>query len=66
METTYKSTTIKRGNCTVTIHRPTLDEKERSRRENIALNALTNFGKHLIHKRGIKNERNQNDCGTLR
>ena len=41
----YRTKTVKRGNVTITIHQPILDEKERHRREGIVLTALANFGK---------------------
>lgn len=43
----YRTKTIKRGNCTIKIHRPILDEKEQSRREDAVLSALAHFGNAL-------------------
>ena len=36
----YLTKVIKVGNCTATVHRPILDEKEKSRREEQVRNAL--------------------------
>ena len=36
----YRTKTIQVGNCTVRIHRPILDEKERARREEQVIDAL--------------------------
>ena len=43
----YRTKTIKRGNCTIKIHRPILDEKEQRKREGIVLTALAHFGTTL-------------------
>jgi len=43
----YRTKTIKRGNCTIVIHRPDLDEKERAKRENLVEIALSNYAKSL-------------------
>ena len=36
----YRTKTIQVGNCTVRIHKPILDEKERARREEQVIDAL--------------------------
>lgn len=36
----YQTKTVQVGNCTVRIHRPILDEQERSRREEQVIDAL--------------------------
>ena len=41
----YRTKTIKRGNCTIVLHRPILSEKERAKRERIVETALANFAK---------------------
>ena len=41
----YRTKTITRGNITVVIHRPILDEKERVKRERAVENALYQYSK---------------------
>lgn len=41
----YRTKTIKRGNCTIVIHRPILADKEREKRERVVETALSNYGK---------------------
>jgi hypothetical protein len=41
----YRTKTIKRGNVTIVIHRPTLSEKERTKNERIVETALTNYAR---------------------
>ena len=36
----YYSKTFQVGNCTVTVHRPILDDRERAKREEEVINAL--------------------------
>lgn len=43
----YRTKTIKRGNCTIVVHRPELSDKERTKRERLVETALTSYGKHL-------------------
>ncbi len=47
MKTTEWTTTktIKVGNCTVVIHRPTLTQEERNKREQAVLMALAKYGR---------------------
>lgn len=42
----YRTKTIKRGNCTIVLHRPILTEKERTKRERIVETALSNYAKN--------------------
>lgn len=44
---TYRTTTIKVGNCTINIYHPILTEKERLEREEMVKTALANFGRAL-------------------
>lgn len=44
---TYRTTTIRVGNCTINIHRPILTDKERLEREEVVKTALANFGRAL-------------------
>ncbi len=46
----YQSKTVKRGNCTIVIHRPELNEKERNKRESAVLAALAQFGKRTYSR----------------
>ena len=39
----YYTTTIQVGNCSVTVHRPILDDQERARRENKLREVLKDF-----------------------
>ena len=39
----YRTKTIQVGNCTVTVHRPILDDKERAKREGRVIDALRGF-----------------------
>ncbi len=48
----YETKIVQVGNCTVRIHSPILDEKEKSRREEEVKNALVKFG------RSMNNEKN--------
>lgn len=41
----YRTKTIKRGNCTIVIRRPVLDEKEAAKRMRAVEIALSNYGK---------------------
>lgn len=41
----YRTKTIKRGDCTIVLHRPILSEKERAKRERIVETALSNYAK---------------------
>lgn len=41
----YRTKTIKRGNCTIVIHRPLLSEKEQERSERIVTSVLSTFGR---------------------
>ncbi len=50
----YRTKTIKRGNFTIIVHRPVLDEKEQRKREGIVLTALTHFGKSLEQQKQNK------------
>lgn len=43
----YRSKTIKRGNCTITVHRPVLTDKERTKRERVVETALSIYGKSI-------------------
>ena len=43
----YRTKTMQIGNCTVTVHRPILDNEERLRREEAVKQALFLFGKEL-------------------
>lgn len=54
----YRTKTIKRGNCTIIIHRPILDEKEQRKQEGAVLSALAHFGNALEQsKQNIKTAR---------
>jgi hypothetical protein len=43
----YRSKTIKRGNCTIVVHRPVLTDKERTKRERVVETALSIYGKSI-------------------
>ena len=49
----YRTKTVRVGSCTVVIHRPILDEKERAKRESSIQTALSNFGKSLANARAL-------------
>lgn len=41
----HYSKTMQIGSCTVTVHRPILDDQERAKREEAVIQALTHFGR---------------------
>jgi len=41
----YRSKTIKRGDVTIVINRPILNDKERSKRENLVETALSHYAR---------------------
>ena len=41
---TYRTTTVKVGNCTINIHRPILTEKEQTKRSEEIVSALRRYG----------------------
>lgn len=41
----YRTKTIQRGNVTIVVHRPTLSDKEKAKRERVVETALSNFGR---------------------
>lgn len=43
----YRTKTIKRGDYTLVVHRPILDEKERAKRERAVETALASFARHM-------------------
>lgn len=43
----YRTKTITRGKVTIVIHRPVLNDKERVKRENQVVTALTHYCKSL-------------------
>lgn len=47
----YETKIVQVGNCTVRIHSPILDAKERERREEEVKNALANFGRSMNHEK---------------
>ena len=47
----YETKTVQVGNCTVRIHSPILDAKERERREEEVKNALAHFGRSMNHEK---------------
>ena len=47
----YETKQIQVGNCTVRIHSPILDAKERERREEEVKNALANLGRSMNHEK---------------
>jgi len=51
----YRTKTLKRGNCTIVVHRPELTDKERAKRERIVESALSSYGKtEAIHRKETK------------
>lgn len=44
----YRTTTIRVGNVTVNIHQPILSDKERAKRTEELVSALTRYGKAII------------------
>ena len=47
----YETKIVQVGNCTVRIHSPILDEKEKSRQEEEVKNALVKFGRSMNHEK---------------
>ena len=49
----YRTKTLKRGNCTIVVHRPKLTDKDRATRERIVESALASYGSkaEVIHRR---------------
>ena len=42
------------GNAEIVVYRPVLDEKERKKRENEIVRALTEFGKESVRRRNTE------------
>ena len=47
----YETKIVQVGNCTVRIHSPILDAKEKERREEELKNALANLGRSMNHEK---------------
>ena len=43
-----KIATFERGNATIIVYRPELDEKERAKREKAVVNALAQYGREIM------------------
>ena len=46
-QTAYRTTTIKVGNATISIHQPILSKQERAKRTEELVSALSRYGKQL-------------------
>ena len=44
------------GNAEIVVYRPVLDEKERKKREDVIVRALTEFGKDRVRRRNAEKE----------
>ena len=53
---TYRTTTIRVGNCIVNIHQPVLNEQERAKREADVVSALRIYGRSVFNKEREKND----------
>lgn len=49
----YRTKTLKRGNCTIVVHRPILTEAERIKQEERVVTTLTHC-KSFIHRKETK------------
>lgn len=45
---------FERGNATIIVYRPELDDKERTRREKEVVNALARYGRETMKRRAVK------------
>lgn len=48
--TSYRTTTIRVGNCIVNIHQPILTEQERSKQSEKVVSALKLYGRSVFNK----------------
>lgn len=44
------------GNAEIVVYRPVLDEKERKKREDVIIRALTEYGKDRVRRRNAEKE----------
>ena len=44
------------GNAEIVVYRPVLDERERKKREDVIIRALTEFGKDRVRRRNAEKE----------
>ncbi len=44
------------GNAEIVVYRPVLDEKERKKREDVIVRALTEYGKDRVRRRNAEKE----------